>query len=94
MEEIENILIELGINPSKKGFTDLVKIIEYIYYQDFENINMMDLYDKTNGIRTERNLRTLFAEVKEKLIEKGFNQKIRNKEVVYWLAYYVYSKID
>ena len=94
MEKIENILIGLGINPSKKGFRDLVEIIEYIYNHDFENINMMDLYDKTNGIRTERNLRTLFAEVKEKLIEKGFNQKIRNKEVVYWLAYYVYSKID
>ena len=94
MEKIESILIELGINPSKKGFRDLVEIIEYIYNHDFENINMMDLYNKTNGIRTERNLRTLFAEVKEKLIEKGFNQKIRNKEVVYWLAYYVYSKID
>ncbi len=94
METIENILIDLGINPSKKGFRDLVDIIEYIYYQDFENINMMDLYNKTNGIRTERNLRTLFSEVKENLIEKGFNQKIRNKEVVYWLAYYVYSKID
>lgn len=94
MEKIENILIDLGINPSKKSFRDLVEIIEYIYNHDFENINMMDLYNKTNGIRTERNLRTLFAEVKEKLIEKGFNQKIRNKEVVYWLAYYVYSKID
>lgn len=94
MEKIENILIGLGINPSKKGFRDLVEIIEYIYNHDFENINMMYLYDKTNGIRTERNLRTLFAEVKEQLIEKGFNQKIRNKEVVYWLAYYVYSKID
>lgn len=94
MENIENILIDLGINPSKKGFRDLVEIIEYIYNHDFENINMMDLYNKTNGIRTERNLRTLFAEVKENLIKKGFNQKIRNKEVVYWLAYYVYSKID
>lgn len=94
MEKIESILIDLGINPSKKGFRDLVEIIKYIYNHDFENINMMNLYNKTNGIRTERNLRTLFAEVKEKLIEKGFNQKIRNKEVVYWLAYYVYSKID
>lgn len=94
MDKIENILIDLGINPSKKGFRDLVDIIECIYNHDFENINMMDLYDKMNGIRTERNLRTLFAEVKETLIEKGFNQKIRNKEVVYWLAYYVYSKID
>lgn len=94
MENIENILIDLGINPSKKGFRDLVEIIHHIYNHDFENINMMDLYNKTNGIRTERNLRTLFAEVKENLIKKGFNQKIRNKEVVYWLAYYVYSKID
>jgi hypothetical protein len=95
MNEIDKVLISLGFDSSKKGYRDLKKVLEYIAANDFEYVSIIKAYQECGGITVERNIRYILKEnynnLRDNFYYKGKNT---NKNIIYWLAYYVYSHIN
>ena len=95
--KISKELIELNIPLEQKSFIYWKYLLMYVYENQLEDFNIMDLYEITakkfnNDPRNiEKNLRTGFLKMKSKIAERyNFNNKIYIPTLIRLFQIYVF----